>query len=148
MKTKITYRWVICLGLLYILLATFMYYCLLDADGQDYISITTTFFIEIFIFVYLLKKIVKGAREVFLEEESHYAVAYLFSKIGKVTIFQILYSVLQGFICYTDYSIVYGLTIFIPSLIIFVWSYSEIDSINNMRNYWKVIVIAITFFKS
>ena len=135
MKTKVTYRWVICLGILYILLATFMYYHLLNTDGHDYIGITTIFFVEVFIFVYLLKKIVKGAREVFLEEESHYAVAYLFNKIGKASIFPILYSVFQCFIYYIDYAIVYGLSVFIPSLIIFVWSYSEIDSINNMRKY-------------
>ena len=134
MKTRLTYRWFLFLGILYILVTTFVYYRAIITGGQEYISMVGGMVIGLLIFVYILKKIQKGAEEILEEEESHWAVGYLFIKVERTSLFPIIYSMFQ-LLFHTDYSVVYGLSIFLPSMILFLWSYGEIREINNRR--WR-----------
>jgi hypothetical protein len=99
-------------------------------DGQEYISIAGGMIVGLLLFVGILKKIQKGAEEIFEEEESQWAVGYLFIRIERTSLFPIIYSILCFFI-HTDYAMMYGLSIFLPSMILFLWSYGEIKDINN-----------------
>jgi len=130
MKTRLTYRWFIFLGILYILVATFVYYRMIMTDGQEYISVVGGMIVGLLLFVYILKKIQKGVEEILEEEETYWAVGYLFIKVERTLLLPITYSVLQFFF-HTDYSVMYGLSIFLPSMILFLWSYGEIKEINN-----------------
>lgn len=136
MKIRATFRKFIFLGILYIFVVTFTYLFMLDADSQGYISMIVGSVFAVSVFVYILKVISKGAKEILDEQESYYAVGYLFIKIRNVTSFTMLYSVVQGISFPTEYSVEYGASIFLPSLVIFIWSYGEINDINNMRKYW------------
>ena len=130
MKIRSTFRWFIFLGILYIFVTTFVYCRMIITSGQEYISIVGGVVAGLLILVCILKKIQKGAEEILEEEETYWAVGYLFIKVGRASIFPIIYSVLQFFL-HTDYSVIYGLSIFLPSLLLFLWSYGEIREINN-----------------
>jgi len=130
MKTRSTFRWFIFLGILYILVVTFVYSRMIITDGQEYISMAGGMIVGLLLFVGILKKIQKGAEEIFEEEESQWAVGYLFIRIERASLFPIIYSILCFFI-HTDYAVMYGLSIFLPSMILFLWSYGEIKDINN-----------------
>ena len=147
MKIKSTFRWFVFLGILYIFVATFVYYRMIITDGQEYISMVGGMIVGFLLFVYILKKVQKGVEEILEEEETYWAVGYLFIKVAKALLFPIIYSILQFFF-HTDYSMMYGLSILIPSAILFLWSCGEIKEINNRRwrKWKKAIGISITFF--
>ena len=134
MKARLTYRCFLFLGILYIFVDTFVYYRMIITDGQEFISLIGGVILDLIIFVYMIIKIRKGSKKILLEEENYWAVGRFFIKVERTSIFSVIYSMLQ-LKFHTDYSVLYGISIFFPSMILFLWSYAEIKEINN--RYYK-----------